>query len=659
MRKTVVGKRRILQRAKQEFKKVSINTFRQPPPPTLIQPAIVLEYHGGQETYNISGSSASESFDDITPEFSSDDSDQAEVIQPPPDASATSILENLKSWAFEHSVNHTQLTALLKILKVHDCFSIFPADSRTLIKQLDICVPTEIVPPGEYVHFGLTPYVRQILQLRPNLTSLQLQVNIDGLQIYKSCQLAFWPILGYFCGLECKPFVIGAYCGSKKPESVDNYLQKFIRELIELIHTSCKLEVQCFVCDAPAKSFIKAIKGHNGYHGCDKCYVVGKSINRRMSYFDTNKALRSDSDFRNLKDTDHHTSTTCLTEIPRFDMINGFPIDYMHLVCLGVVKKLLKLWTTGKPKDQKLSSFQISKISEKLKESRKFTPSEFSRKPRPLEEIDRWKATEFRHFLLYTGPIILKRIISSDNYRLFLSLSIAIRILCSSELHVSHNSYAKSLLVYFVQGFKSIYGEDRVSYNIHGLVHLTEDVKRFGILDKFSAFKFENKLGSLRKLVRTPNLPLQQLKRRLLEKDLKLEFNQVSSSCLSNEHSVGPLTGNIIGSFRQFTTFSSLNFKINCKLYRDTFCLTKENILFRVVNILQIVSSEVIILIGYKYQNLRSLFTEPCSSKLIQIFVAGEPDYELSKISTTDILYKCQVFPTSGGSAVFPLIHQF
>jgi hypothetical protein len=74
------------------------------------------------------------------------------------------------------------------------------------------------------------------------------------------------------------PFVIGIYCGTKKPGSITDYLQDFMEELPDLlkngihseqIHYSALLE--CFVCDAPARSFIKNVKSHNGYHGRYLC----------------------------------------------------------------------------------------------------------------------------------------------------------------------------------------------------------------------------------------------------------------------------------------------------------------------------------------------------------------------------------------------------
>ena len=56
-------------------------------------------------------------------------------------------------------------------------------------------------------------------------------------------------------------------------------------------------------------------------------------------------------------------------------------------------------------------------------------PSEFARQPRSLQELDRWKATEFRQFLLYTGPVVLKGIVSKELFQHFLTLNVAMTIL--------------------------------------------------------------------------------------------------------------------------------------------------------------------------------------------------------------------------------------
>jgi hypothetical protein len=579
MRKSIVGKRRLLQLAKKE----TITST--------ISPSSSNTNNTTQITNNIqnnisstNSSSEGESDSCYSPYCSSGENEEQpsdfNSSRNSKKSTSVSTLDQIKQWSFDHSVNHSQLSALLEILRLHDCFSSFPCDSRTVVKLAKFNVSIESIEPGEYIHFGVQPYLDQV----------------------------------------------------KK----------------------------CFVCDAPAKSFIKAIKGHNGYHGCDKCCVVGKNINRRMSYFDINSRTRTDAQFRARRDEDHHTSATALIDIPNLDLINAFPIDYMHLVCLGVVKKLLKLWVKGKPGENKLSHHQVSQISSKLIQSRQLTPSEFSRSPRSFDELDRWKATEFRHFLLYSGQIVLKNIISENNYKLFLSLSVAIRILCSKQHYQSHNNFAKSLLIYFVQVFKVLYGEDKVSYNIHGLVHLADDSLKFGVLDKFSAFKFENKLGTLRKLIRTPNRPLQQLKRRLLEKDLKLELNTPAVVGLSSSHSNNPTKEKDIASFVQFQVYSTHQFIINCRLPRDTFVLTEDKLLFKVKNIIKNKNNDSVFLVGHKFNHLHSIFNEPCSSKEINIFCTSESDFEISRICVSDIQYKCQVFSISSGRlAIIPLVHLY
>ena len=46
-------------------------------------------------------------------------------------------------------------------------------------------------------------------------------------------------------------------------------------------------------------------------------------------------------------------------------MVSSFPIDYMHQLCLGVMKKLIIAWMRGK-KEVRISARQISEISSKL-----------------------------------------------------------------------------------------------------------------------------------------------------------------------------------------------------------------------------------------------------------------------------------------------------
>lgn len=54
-------------------------------------------------------------------------------------------------------------------------------------------------------------------------------------------------------------------------------------------------------------------------------------------------------------------------------------------------------------------------------------------------------------------------------------------------------------------------------YNIHILCHLSDEVEKHGLLDLFSAFPFENYLGKIKKVVKSPNKPLQQIIRRIKE----------------------------------------------------------------------------------------------------------------------------------------------
>lgn len=128
-------------------------------------------------------------------------------------------------------------------------------------------------------------------------------------------------------------------------------------------------------------------------------------------------------------------------------MVSDFPSDPMHLLFLGEVKKIVLLRCHGKSLSRaKLSSQQQSIISTFLEKQRYNIPCEFNRKPRSILESKRWKATEYRTFLLYTGPMVLKSVLSRDKYLNFLTLHIAATILSNSKYIELYLDYATLLL---------------------------------------------------------------------------------------------------------------------------------------------------------------------------------------------------------------------
>lgn len=201
-------------------------------------------------------------------------------------------------------------------------------------------------------------------------------------------------------------------------------------------------------------------------------------------------ALRTDEDFRqNLYADDYQKSETILNHIPRLGLVNNVPLDPMHLVYLGCVRKLLLIWLCSSLpcKLPHITQTHISNCFESLKVHVLY---EFARKPRALKHIKLFKATEFRQLILYIGVIALKNFLKESIYVNYLTLHIAVTILGNPYLYLQKDyvDYAEQLLTKFVRNFENIYGKRYVSHNIHNLLHLTNDARKFGTLEEFSAF---------------------------------------------------------------------------------------------------------------------------------------------------------------------------
>lgn len=93
----------------------------------------------------------------------------------------------------------------------------------------------------------------------------------------------------------------------------------------------------------------------------------GEYVQRRMIFRLKTNALRTDESFRTRQFLNHHTTNTemAIEKLP-MDVVKSFPFDYMHVVCLGVVKSLMTAWIKQKNCSFSLRPAQIKLFDEQL-----------------------------------------------------------------------------------------------------------------------------------------------------------------------------------------------------------------------------------------------------------------------------------------------------
>lgn len=332
----------------------------------------------------------------------------------------------------------------------------------------------------------------------------------------------------------------------------------------------------------------------------------------------------------------------------------------MHLICLGVVKKMILLWIKD-PLYVRLSIRYINKISHLLILLKNTTPNDFVRKPRSLKDVKQWKAVEFRNFLLYTGPVVLRHVLKQDIFFHFFTLHIAVTILIRPDLNEELINFAESLLNHFVMSFEILYGKQYMSHNIHNLLHLCSDVKTYGPLDNFSAFRFENYMISIKKRLRKHEKPLQHLYKRYNEiencNSFLLNINNETLNSYKYLHNNGPVPDNYdIQS--QYLMMSNGKFNINCKSQNNNCCLLKSGQYVLILNIVQ--KNENFFLIGKKLKYIKDVYESPYKSSDFNIKVMTVNNDSIFSWPITDLLGKAWKIPFGNHPntfAIFPLNH--
>lgn len=436
----------------------------------------------------------------------------------------------LRRWALICNVPKRHLNMLLKVLnKSHGNY---PLDSRTLLKTPREPTKSIVMSPGNYYHYGLK---RGLLSYPSGrlfeLGDLSIDISTDGFAFAKSSKRCGWPIFASVVGSNLDPILIGLYIGrTRKPDSIDDFMRYFVDELTEMngqIELPCGLNevvilnfnIRLCVADSPARCFVVSTRHHGHKFGCHRCNQV--TVNRSLQSCKGDP--RTNETFCNRIHADHHSeehkTNHSLLEINGFKMISQFPIDVMHMMDLGVSKLILSALIEKKMTFGPSNNTLIDSIKSLYSDYAQFSPSEFARTPRSLDNIKNFKATEFRQFILNTGIVFLKKYVDNNTYQHFLCASLGYRIISSSN-YDDHNGLitADKLFSDFVKHFKRFYKRNLV-YNVHNMLHLVECVKEHGKVDNFSAYKYENAIRKLQYYVRNNVNIFSQINNRLAERD--------------------------------------------------------------------------------------------------------------------------------------------
>lgn len=281
-------------------------------------------------------------------------------------------------------------------------------------------------------------------------------------------------------------------------------------------------------------------------------------------------------------------------------------------------------------------------------------PKEFARKMRPSRDYDKFKAVEHRFFVLYCGPIVLKKILPTNLYNHFLLFHVACRLLTCKKA-VSYVHLARDYMNKFVEDAISLYGAKFVSLNIHNLCHVADDVENMQCnLNDISAFPYESELGKITNVLLSPHRTIAQYCRRIHEE--RSILNQVVELPPELEIFKNNNTGKIKQIMYKQQWFSAKHPDNSIKLRSGD-----------MAQIVKIFANEnQIYLKVVKYKIKKSLYTYPCDSAMLDIYEIDNVNNSRSTSKTvpleslSDKLIKISVNFSAGDeirSFVVPFLH--
>ncbi|XP_064461014.1 uncharacterized protein LOC135370983 [Ornithodoros turicata] len=351
--------------------------------------------------------------------------------------------------------------------------------------------------------------------------------NTDGVPVFESSQYSIWPLLLQVNELPYRERVqhqvlAGLWFGLAKPH-MNSFLKPFV-DTMNILSTigftwvsksgeekkSKVFPGPCSV-DSVARCQLLNMVQFNGCQGCPWCEQQGEVLQvgnghcRVYPILQEPSAQRTDESFKSHAKKAHDTGQVSggvkglniLFFLSYFSLTAGFVVDYMHAVCLGFVRATACMWFNHKRPHKYNIGKKISEIDFRLESLSSI--SEIPRLPRSTKQWKYWKASEWRNFLLFFSPIVLKGVLPRRYYVNWMKFVQIMHVLLNETVPLHNIPLIRKELVNFLTEYQTLYGKEKMTFNAHILLHMTDSVKNWGPLWNYSAFSFENMNGKLLK----------------------------------------------------------------------------------------------------------------------------------------------------------------
>lgn len=361
-------------------------------------------------------------------------------------------------------------------------------------------------------------------------------VNFDGAEVRDRAKLSSWPIQFKVhelpVELRFKVNFLAASWYTKEPDCklMQTYTQMFIKSIEHLFTEGFYVSYEgkprrvlflpIFIgVDAKARAPLAFRLNVTGYCSCHWCYHRGvykfgavrfplrfddgPLVYAQRTHLSTVKDGRDALEMQEkISDPNLHLNgvkgVCALSKLPGFDVVWGFPAEYLHSCCLGIAKQLNKAFITPKER-YSLKKRERKSISVKLLKIRPL--SEMYRRPNSLEDLSLWNAADWLYWALYYAIPCYKEYLHSKNFKCLVLFCKFLYGLLGEEINSTTLDTIDEEILIFQRLWQKYHKEKGMTSNIHSAMHLTESVRKTGPLWLTSAFGSESFQSRLKRNV--------------------------------------------------------------------------------------------------------------------------------------------------------------